>query len=74
MLYINKNYNHPDGEQETKEVSEIFFHDSNNVQRKIVNVYQGRKLIWELIVGYLQTRNGDMLQCNGGFIVKCKNQ
>lgn len=74
MIYINKNYNHPEKEKEFKELSEIYCHDSENEERKITKVYHGGKLIWEYILGYLQTKNGYMLQCKGNFIIKCKNQ
>lgn len=74
MIYVNKNYNNPAEDKEFKEVDAIFYHDKDNIQRKISSVYRGGKLLWELIVGFLQTKNGDMLQCKGNVIIKCKNQ
>ena len=67
MIYINKdNGKYPSRKEETW-VDDIYYHDENNVPRVITAVYNRGKLLWELIVGFLKTKDGFTLKTKDNF-------
>lgn len=56
------------------DIDAIEYHDKDNRHRQITYVYyQGRKL-WELIIGFLFTKDGYSLQTKDDYILKAKDQ
>lgn len=55
-------------------IDDIHYHDEDGRHRTITYVYyQGRKL-WELIIGYIFTKDKYSLQTIDKYILKCKDQ
>lgn len=55
-------------------VDDIHYYDEDGKYRKITYVYHlGRKL-WELIEGFLLSKDGYSLQSKDGYILKAKDQ
>lgn len=74
MLYINKdNGKYPAGKDWTW-IDDIYYHDENNVPKVITSIHKNGKLLWELIIGFLKTKDGFTLKTKNNFILKCKNQ
>lgn len=56
------------------DIDSIRFHDSNSRHREIAYVYyQGRKL-WELIIGFLFSKDGYSLHSKDNYVLKGKDQ
>ena len=59
-----------------KDIDNIYYQDSKDGRRRRIITYvyyQGRKL-WELIIGFLFTKDGFSLQTKDGTILKTKDQ
>lgn len=55
-------------------IDDIHYHDEDGRHRTITYVYyQGRK-VWELIIGYIFTKDKYSLQTTDKYILKCKDQ
>lgn len=57
-----------------RDIDNIYFHDNNNKKLIITYVYRGSKKLWELIIGYLFSKDGYSLQSKDGYILKAKDQ
>lgn len=56
------------------DIDNIHYHAPDGTHREITYVYWRGRKVWELIIGFLFSRDGYSLQSNEGFILKAKNQ
>ena len=55
-------------------IDDIHYHDQDGRHRTITYVYyQGRKL-WELIIGFIFTKDNYSVQTKDNYIIKAKDQ
>lgn len=57
-----------------KEIEYIHHVDKHGVVRDITYVYKQGKKIWELIIGFLFTKDGYALMSKDGYMLKAKDQ
>lgn len=57
-----------------KDISGIHHHTKDGIHREITAVYYRESLLWELMKGYLFSKDGYALQSKDGFILKAKDQ
>lgn len=57
-----------------KDIDNIHYHDTNGIHREITYVYHKGRMLWELIIGFLFSKDGYSLQSKDGFILKAKDQ
>ena len=52
----------------------IHYHGPDGKHREITYIYWRGRVVWELIIGFLFSKNGHSLQSRDGYILKAKNQ
>lgn len=57
-----------------KTIDDIYFIEPNGTRRIISYVYQKGSKLWELIIGFLFSKDGYTLQSKDGYILKAKDQ
>lgn len=57
-----------------KDIGFIHFIDNGGIRREIAYVYHQGRMLWQLIVGYLFTKDGFALKTKDDFILKAKDQ
>ena len=57
-----------------KYIDDIYYVESNGTRRIISYAYHKGSKIWELIVGFLFSKDGYTLQSKDGYILKAKDQ
>ena len=57
-----------------RQLDNLHYIDSDNRHRAITYIYYRGRIIWELIIGYLFSKDGYSLQSKDGFILKAKDQ
>lgn len=57
-----------------RDIDYIHYHDGAGNHREITYVFYRGRMVWELIIGFLFSRNGYSLQSKEGFILKAKDQ
>lgn len=60
--------------KDNKEIEYIHHADRNGVVRDITYVYKCGKVIWELIVGFIFSKDGYSLMSKDGYVLKAKDQ
>ena len=55
-------------------VDNVHLVDKNGKERTITNLYIGVKHIWELLIGFVFTKDKYTLNTKDNYIIKCKDQ
>ena len=72
-LYINKEPDKKHG-GEWFDPDQAYFIESSGLQRTLTAIYLGGRKVWELIVGFIFTKDGFSINTKDDYIVKCKGQ
>lgn len=57
-----------------KETEGVHAIGHDGIDREITAVYQDGRLLWELIIGLLFSKDGYSLQSKDGYVLKAKDQ
>ncbi len=57
-----------------KEIEGLHNISLDGSDREIVSVYRDGRLLWELIIGFLFSKDGYSLQSKDGYVLKAKDQ
>lgn len=60
--------------KDNKEIENIHYVDKHGIVRDITYVYNKGKVVWELIVGFLFSKDGYSLMSKDGYVLKAKDQ
>ena len=62
------------GFNQDRQLDNLYYTDNDNRHRIITYIYYRGHVIWELIIGFLFSKDGYSLQSKDSYILKAKDQ